>query len=103
MLRSLSVVLLTIAFLPSLIRLVSGGVMNIESAGIMLIFIILLLVLARRFMQYVMPAAAILIFLWASSGADPHAFSSLLSQIFSLGIMLLWFALIFRIITGRRD
>ncbi len=103
MFRSLLIVLLTIAFLPSLVRLVMGGVMGIESAGMMLILIVFLLVLARRFMQYVMPAVAILIFLWASSGSDPGAFTVLLSQILSLGIMLLWFAHLFRLITGRRD
>ncbi len=103
MLSSLSIVLLTIAFLPSLIRLVAGGVINIGSAGMVLIVIIYFLVLARRFMQYIVPAAAILIFLWASSGSDLDAFTVLFSKILSLGIMLLWFAHIFHIIIGRRD
>ena len=103
MFRPLLIVLLTLAFLPSIIRLVMGGVMGVDSAGMLFIIIIFLLVLARRYMEYIMPAVAILIYLWASSGSDPRAFTALLSQLLSLGIMLYWFAYMFHIITGRRD
>lgn len=92
----LLIVLITLAFLPALISLVVTGVMQAESMAVAIIVILLMLVLARRFMQYVLPVAAIAIFLWVSAGFDTRTFGAYLSQFISIGIMLLWFAWVFR-------
>jgi hypothetical protein len=99
--KTLLIVLVTLAFIPTLTSLFMAGVISAESMAIIILLIIFLLVIARKFMQFIMPVTAIIIFLWVSSGSNVGAFSVLLSQIMTLGIMLLWFAWMFRILFRR--
>lgn len=94
-------ILTTLAFMVALFPLILMGIITPETAALLLFGILVLRFVFKNFMNYILPVAAILIFLRVLAGSNPQNFTTFLGYFLLLGIMFFGFLIMIRGFTGR--